>query len=249
MADWTSNSDDLAANRKQGTFLQIAESAGVNFTTADADGSCPASNNAALTALSLIEAGDAAVLCMSLQSAPAANVSLACTVRDAQLVEVPAARVFTAANYARAQALSLRAPDNNVANGAESAETLTCIATGDAAYARLAKTLALNITDTDAVAATGTLDAGNISENDGAQMVEISATLDGEIASPTDCTVTVAIGTSALAAGDVLAVAPGDYAAFTAPAITIAAGDVIRQRDGGDYAGGGHRHGGGEHSA
>ncbi|MGR3913451.1 MAG: fibronectin type III domain-containing protein [Gammaproteobacteria bacterium] len=219
---------DLAANQIQGTFLQISESADVNFTAADADGSCPAANNAALTALSLAEAGDAAVLCMSLQSAPAANVSLTCTVRDARLIDVPGAREFTAANYARAQAFRLRAPDNNVANGAQSAETLTCIATGDAAYARLAKTLALNITDTDAVAATGALSAGNISENGGAQMVEITATIGGSIASPTDCTVTVEIGTAQISPtlGDALAAAPGDYAAFSPPVITIAAGEL-----------------------
>ncbi|MGR3914027.1 MAG: fibronectin type III domain-containing protein [Gammaproteobacteria bacterium] len=223
---------NLAPNELQGTFLQIVD-ADINFTEA-ASGACPSPNGGVASGLTLAEGGEAGILCVSLAGDPGAGaVSVGCVgalnvLGEAALDVTPGALSFASANWQAGQAVRLSARDNDNAGGASSAFALRCTATVSGAagsvYSNLSNEFAVTLTDTDMVAASGTLAAGSISENGGAQMVEITATLGGGIASQTDCTVTVAIGTSALAAGDVLAVAPGDYTAFTPPPITITAG-------------------------
>ncbi|MGR3914969.1 MAG: fibronectin type III domain-containing protein, partial [Gammaproteobacteria bacterium] len=226
----------LAPNELQGTFLQVVD-ADINFTEAAA-GACPDPNGGAASALSLAEGGEAGVLCVSLAADPGAGaVSVGCVAEQNALgmdaVEVtPGALSFASGNWQAGQAVSMLAIDNDNAAGASSAVALRCTATApgaaNSAYANLSKEFELTLTDADMVAATGTFTAGNISENGGAQMVQITATLGSDIASQTDCAVTVEIGSSAIAGsgGTALAVVGDDYAAFSPPAITIAAGEL-----------------------
>ncbi|MGR3914961.1 MAG: fibronectin type III domain-containing protein, partial [Gammaproteobacteria bacterium] len=229
---------NLAPNELQGTFLQVVD-AGMNFTEAAANGACPATNGGAASMLTLAEGGDAGAVCLSLASDPGAEVvSVGCVAEPnalgmAALEVTPPALSFTSANWQLGQAVRMRAPDNDNSAGATGAVTLRCTTTTASAapsvYSNLSEEFAVTLTDSDIVSATGALSAaGNISENGGAQLVEITATLGGGIAPQTDCTVTMAIGTSEIAGsgGNALAAAPGDYAALTPPAITIAAGTL-----------------------
>ncbi|MDA7962093.1 MAG: fibronectin type III domain-containing protein [Gammaproteobacteria bacterium] len=222
------------AEEVQGTFLQLAD-AGVNFTAPDSNNTCPATANAAVTSLEVAEAGSAKTVCISLKSDPGETVSVSCAAPPNALGETavsatPAKLSFTSANHARGQALALTAPDNNSAFGANTETALRCDATGGIglAYSGVVETLAVAVTDTDAVSTSGaTLGvSGNIGKSGGAQEVEITATLGGSILPGTDCTVTTAIGSTAITntQGAALAASPTDYTAFTAPSITIPAG-------------------------
>ncbi len=222
------------AEEVQGTFLQLAD-AGVNFTAPDSNDTCPATANAAVTSLEVAEAGSAKTVCISLKSDPGETVSVSCAappnaLGEAAVSATPAKLSFTSGNHARGQALALTAPDNNSAFGANTETALQCDATGGIglAYSGVVETLAVAVTDTDAVSTSGaTLGvSGNIGKSGGAQEVEITATLGGSILPGTDCTVTTAIGSTAITntQGAALAASPTDYTAFTAPSITIPAG-------------------------
>ncbi|MDA7972719.1 MAG: fibronectin type III domain-containing protein, partial [Gammaproteobacteria bacterium] len=222
------------AEEVQGTFLQLAD-AGVNFTAPDSNNTCPATANAAVTSLEVAEAGSAKTVCISLKSDPGETVSVSCAAPPNALGETavsatPAKLSFTSANHARGQALALTAPDNNSAFGANTETALNCNAAGSigSAYSGVAESLAVTVTDADAVSTSGaTLGvSGSIGKSGGAQEVEITATLGGSIVPGENCTVTTAIGAAAITntQGAALAAAPADYAAFTAPSITIPAG-------------------------
>ena len=222
------------AEEVQGTFLQLAD-ASVNFTAPDSNNTCPATNNAAVSNVEVAENGNATTVCVSLKSDPGETVSVSCAappnvLGEATVSATPAKLSFTSDNHARGQALALTAPDNNSAFGANTETALRCDAIGGIglAYSGLVETLAVAVTDTDAVSTSGaTLGvSGNIGKSGGAQDVEITATLGGSILPGTDCTVTTAIGSTAITntQGAALAASPTDYAAFTAPSITIPAG-------------------------
>ena len=229
--------DDLGGSftqELQGTFLQIAD-AGVNFTAPDSNNTCPATANAAVTSLEVAEAGSAKTVCISLESDPGETVSVSCAAQPNALGETsvsasPAKLSFTSGDHARGQALALTAPDNNSAFGANTETALNCNTAGSigSAYSGVAESLAVTVTDADAVSTSGaTLGvSGSIGKSGGAQEVEITATLGGSIVPGEDCTVTTAIGAAAITntQGAALAAAPADYAAFTAPSITIPAG-------------------------
>ncbi|MDA8012209.1 MAG: fibronectin type III domain-containing protein, partial [Gammaproteobacteria bacterium] len=222
------------AEEVQGTFLQLAD-ASVNFTAPDSNNTCPATNNAAVSNVEVAENGNATTVCVSLKSDPGETVSVSCAappnaLGEAAVSATPAKLSFTSGNHARGQALALTAPDNNSAFGANTETALRCDATGGIglAYSGVVETLAVAVTDTDAVSTSGaTLGvSGNIGKSGGAQEVEITATLGGSILPGTDCTVTTAIGSTAITntQGAALAASPTDYTAFTAPSITIPAG-------------------------
>ncbi|MGR3913695.1 MAG: fibronectin type III domain-containing protein, partial [Gammaproteobacteria bacterium] len=218
------NIDSVTDTAFIGTSLTLA-SAGIRITAANADGACPAAHNAAVTAFTLTEGGDATGLCVSLAADPSANTPISCAVGNADLITVtPADLTFTSANWRTAQPLSVRAPDNNRAVAADSTDTLTCRgATGD--YANATVNASITITDTDMLAATGALTAtATIRENAGAQTVTITATLDAGATPSEACRVDVDFGGS-IGAGEVMAVNGVDFRLPSLfPAITIPAG-------------------------
>ena len=177
------------ASSVRGTFLQLAD-AGVNITEPDSNGTCPTTNNTAITSLELAEDGNAGTVCISLKSDPGENVSVGCAASPNALGETvvsarPARLSFTSSNHQRGQALTLTAPDNNSAFGANATRTLQCTATGSigSAYSGAAETLVATVTDSDAVSASGAAlgVSGSISKTGGAQEVAITATLGGDI--------------------------------------------------------------------
>ena len=225
---------NLPAEERQDTFLQIAE-AGVNFTAPDSNNACPATNNAAVSSVEVAEAGNAKTVCVSLKSDPGESVSVSCAALPNALGETtvsasPAKLSFTSENRRRGQALTLTAPDNNSAFAASTMLALRCTASGGIGsdYSALVEELAITLTDADVVSTSGAALSvtGALSKNGGAQEVEITATLGGDIVPGEDCTVATAFGASKLSNSPSasLAVSGTDYTAFTAPSITIPAG-------------------------
>ncbi|MGR3914069.1 MAG: fibronectin type III domain-containing protein, partial [Gammaproteobacteria bacterium] len=205
-----------------GAIFTLA-AAGIRITAANADGACPAAHNAAVTALTLAEGADATGLCVSLAAAPSANTPVSCAVGDAGLIEVlPADLTFTGANWQTAQPLSARAPDDNLAFAADATDTLTCRSRGAAGgeYADAAADVFLTVSDTDMVAATGTLTANiaGVRENAGAQTVTFTATLDAGALPGEQCFVRTIAGNGNVGSGEVKAVNEVD---FTVPGVVL----------------------------
>ncbi|MGR3913137.1 MAG: fibronectin type III domain-containing protein, partial [Gammaproteobacteria bacterium] len=200
--------------------------------TAATNGACPAAHNAALPEISLEEGGASGAACVSLFSAPAAAVNVACAARAGLLTAAPAMLAFSAANYNTAQAVTLRAVDNDISVPATAPTgALVCAAasTADSDYRGVSAALSVTITDTDApdtVFSTGAvLSATSIRKNSN-QVMRITATLGGNIAPAENCTVTLAFKSAAITGtrADRPAVVGADYQTFSLPAITIRAG-------------------------
>ncbi|MGR3914445.1 MAG: fibronectin type III domain-containing protein [Gammaproteobacteria bacterium] len=210
-----------------GTVFSLVDG-GIRITAADAGGTCPAAHNAAVNAFMLEEGGDAAGVCVSLASDPGASAPVSCAVTNTELLQVspPDLTAFTSANWQTAQPVMVSAPDNDRAVAADSTDTLVCTSSAASGeYADASVNAAITISDTDAVAATGTLTAtASINENGGAQDVTITATLDAGALPSTRCFADVNLGGS-VAAGEIMAVVNTDFELTGVPFIRILPGE------------------------
>ncbi|MDA8024772.1 MAG: fibronectin type III domain-containing protein [Gammaproteobacteria bacterium] len=212
-------------------------------TQADADGTCPATHNDPIAQPLPVTEGVPVTVCISLPLDPAefdpgATPKINCsghggteTIRDGRSTVglVTIASGITGGDtgdWNLGRAIGIIEPDDNVAEG-DRVIAHTCSASTERGFGPYNQTnnagLEFSITDADAVAATGGI-AGAVREGGGAQTVTITADIDGGIAPPADCALTVSIGSSAISGtrGDKLATATAHYTGtLTAPAVTI----------------------------
>ncbi|MGR3912927.1 MAG: fibronectin type III domain-containing protein, partial [Gammaproteobacteria bacterium] len=210
-----------------GTVFTLID-AGIRITEAAADRTCPAAHNAAVTAFMLEEGGDAAGVCVSLASNPGASAPVSCTVTNTDLIEVtPAELAFSSANWQTAQPVMVRAPDNDLAVAADSTDTLVCASSAASGeYADASVNASITISDTDMVAATGTLTANTgVNENGGVQPVIFTATLDAGALPSEECRVGFFWRDSVADAGEVVAVVGRDVRLFSLFGISILPGE------------------------
>ena len=151
-----------------------------------------------------------------------------------------------AGNWNLGRAIGVIEPDDNIAGGDRSIGHICNAHTGRGfgPYNRTPVSgFLVNITDDDAVATTGKL-SGVVLEGGGAQTATITAEIDGGIAPPADCALSVSIGSAEISAtrGDKLAVTTTHYSGtLTAPSITISGEETSGDADSVHYAGGGRR--------
>jgi len=206
------------------------------------DRTCPAVHNAAVTSITQAE-GASTFVCVSLLTDPAVDpgfttnllpevATCSISIVGVRLPISPKKLTYTRDTWDVAQVVQITAPQNNVAAG-DISSLLQCIydheSLGEGAFNGFITSTPITVTDDDMVSTSGALTAGNVLESGGAQMVEITATLDGTARPVADCAVTVSIDSAAITGtrGDAPAAATADYSgALTAPSITIAAGEL-----------------------
>jgi len=158
-----------------------------------------------------------------LDSAPTADVTITCSDATGQVTVATSPMVFTPADFADSQSLTVTAVDDAVVEGAHMASITCTVESGDADYDGLPTgPFTANITDNDTAGITDTETGGSTDVTEGGATDTIDFVLDTEPTSDVTLTCTSSDPTVTIATSPMV-FAPADY--NTTQSLTVTAAD------------------------